>query len=250
MRKLYINANNINNGKAVVKGQDAKHLISVMRLSPGSRIELCDGKGTDFKAEIETISSQIVTLKILEKFSSLSESPVHITFAQGMLKDKKMDMLIRHLTELGISEWVPFFADRSIPNPNPKRIRSRMERWKRIAREALNQCGRSVVPHIGDPVQFQDLIQLYKTGYEKIIFWEKASCPIDAIREQDNKTVDRIIILIGPEGGLTENEVKSAEKTGFKTYTLGPRILRAETASIAACSLVQNIFGDLGRKSP
>ena len=245
MRKLYINADNINDGKAIIKDQDARHLINVLRLTPGTQIELCDGRGTDFKAEIETMSSRIVTLKILEKYSSPSESPAHITFAQGMLKDKKMDILVRHLTELGIAEWVPFFAQRSIPKPDSKRIISRMERWKRIAKEALNQCGRSVLPRIGDPVPFNDLISQYSGDYQKIIFWEKASCPLNSIRDQDNKTMEKIIIIIGPEGGLTEDEIKFAWQYGFKTYSLGPRILRAETASIAACSLIQNIFGDL-----
>ncbi len=265
MRKLYVDIQNIHGKEAVIKDQDAKHLANVMRLSPGDVLEICDGQGRDFKTEIRTISSVSVTLDIIEELSYASESPAHIIFAQGMLKDKKMDMLVRHLTELGIAEWIPFFAERSVPKPNLKKIRQRRERWERIAREALNQCGRSVVPYIGMPVQFNELIQSYDDSYiQKIIFWEKSSCPIDVIRGKEpadkiktdsvaghnNHTPGKkIIILTGPEGGFTEDEIKFARRNGFKACSLGPRILRAETASIAACALVQNIFGDFGRKS-
>ncbi len=270
MRKLYVDIQNIHGKEAVIKGQDAKHLANVMRLSPGDALEICDGKGKDFKTEIRTISSGAVILDIIEELSCASESPAHIIFAQGMLKDKKMDMLVRHLTELGIAEWIPFFAERSVPKPNLKKIRQRQERWKRIAREALNQCGRSVVPYIGMPVQFNELIQSYDESYvQKIIFWEKSSCPIDVIRDKelmDKEPEDKIktdsvaghknhtpgkkiIILTGPEGGFTDDEIQLARRNGFKACSLGPRILRAETASIAACALVQNIFGDFGRKS-
>ncbi len=268
MRKLYVDIKNINGKKAVIKGQDAKHLANVMRLSPGTELEICDGQGRDFKTEIRTISSSAVTLEIIKELSYSSESPAYIIFAQGMLKDKKMDMLVRHLTELGIAEWIPFFAERSVPKPNLEKIRKRQERWKRIAREALNQCGRSVVPYIGMPLQFNELIQAYDdTCVQKIIFWEKASCPIDVIRDKEkkesadkiktnsgseqnnNKPEKKIIILTGPEGGFADDEIKLARQNGFKACSLGPRILRAETASIAACALVQNIFGDFGRKS-
>ncbi len=294
MRKLYVDIKNINERNAVIKGQDAKHLANVMRLSPGTELEICDGQGRDFKTEIKTISSSVVILDILEELPSLSESPAYIIFAQGMLKDKKMDMIIRHLTELGISQWIPFFAERSVPKLKTKRLKQRQERWMRIAREALNQCGRSVVPYIGCPVPFNELIKSYTNVSHKIIFWEKSSCPVDELRhkeyavenrklavedkkdEIDNKKLElkgeqkepkdniknhtsmvqanhrlqtKIIILTGPEGGFTEDEINLARRNGFKTYSLGPRILRAETASIAACSIVQNIFGDFGRKS-
>ncbi len=265
MRKLCVDMD-VGNGKTVtITGQDAKHLANVMRFSPGKRFELCDGKGRDFMAEIRTISSSIVVFDVLEEISSCSESPAYIIFCQGMLKEKKMDMLVRHLTELGISEWIPFIAERSVPKLKPERMKSRMQRWIKIAKEALNQCGRSVVPSIGRPVQFDELIRLYgknikdNTKYRKIIFFEKALRPIDDIRDQiecdyfgerkRNAGSYKIVVLIGPEGGFTDNEISAAQDNGFKIYSLGPRILRAETASIASCTLLQNIFGDLGRKS-
>ena len=266
MRKLYVDKKNINGKEAVITGQDAKHLANVMRLNPGAELEICDGQGRDFKAEIRTISSSAVMLEIVGELSNSSESPAYIIFAQGMLKDKKMDMLVRHLTELGISEWIPFFAERSVPKPNPVKIRQRHGRWKKIAREALNQCGRSVVPYIGMPLKFNELVQAHDTCAQKIIFWEKSLRPLDLIRDKEKNLKDKIeinlssehnnqnhrkkiIILTGPEGGFTYDEIEFGRQHGFETYSLGPRILRAETASIAACALVQNIFGDFGRKS-
>jgi len=214
-------------------------------------VELVNGKGTMVRAEIETISPQSVDLVIVDESSTRSESPVHITIAQGMLKDKKMDMLIRHLTELGICEWIPFISSRSIPKPDAKRIMARMERWDKIAREALKQCGRSVVPIIGKSVQFADILAMGAAFDQKIAFWENATTPIACAREHGQThgigAAKRIIVMIGPEGGFSKEEIEAAKENGFTSYSLGPRILRAETASITAATLVQHFFGDLGK---
>lgn len=248
MYRFYINTTDIHDNKAEITGQDARHLINVLRISIGDKVELFDGKGLKFIAEVNTTTPQKVKLVILEKSFSRCESPIHITIAQGMLKDKKMDMLIRHLTELGISEWIPFFAARSIPKPDEKRIQARIKRWERIAKEALKQCGRSSLPKIKEPVPFKELMEMSDNYDEKIAFFEKASCPIQSIQENPKQNINKFIILIGPEGGFSDLEINFAKKNGFNTFSLGPRILRAETASITACSLIQNFFGDLGSK--
>ena len=250
MHRFYITTEAISGNEATITGQDAKHLATVLRLKPGDRVELVDGKGTKATAEIQSVTPGIVSLAIVEKTEATSESPVHITIAQGMLKDKKMDMLIRHLTELGICEWQPFFSTRSIPKPDAKRLKSRMERWNRISREALKQCGRSMVPVIGDPLPFMDLLARGAEFDKRIAFWENATAPIAGIQHQDPEPAKRIIVLIGPEGGFSRDEIEAAKKNGFDSYSLGPRILRAETASITSAALVQHLFGDLGKNNP
>jgi len=251
MRRFFITPEAITGNRAVIQGQEARHLATVLRLVPGDTVELVDGKGTMVKAEIETISPQNINLVIIEESPAKSESPVHITIAQGMLKDKKMDMLIRHLTELGICEWIPFVSSRSIPKPDSKRIMARMERWNKIAMEALKQCGRSVVPIIGKSVQFTEILEMGSDFDQKIAFWENAATPIACAWEHGQKhgieSPERILVMIGPEGGFSKEEIEAAKKNGFTSYSLGPRILRAETASITAATLVQHFFGDLGK---
>ena len=250
MRRFYIKTGSICNGRAVITGQEARHLGTVLRLAPGDQVELVDGRGTIARAEIETLSHNMAALTVLDTALPGGESPVQITLAQGMLKDKKMDMLVRHLTELGICQWVPFYSSRSIPKPDAKRLCSRMERWNKIAREALKQCGRSMVPLIKEPVQFDDLIETAMEYDGKIAFWENATTPIHTLQPPPQEPVKRIIVLIGPEGGFSGPEIEAAKKRGFSACSLGPRILRAETASLTAAALVQYIFGDLGKNNP
>ncbi|ACN15186.1 conserved hypothetical protein [Desulforapulum autotrophicum HRM2] len=250
MRRFYIKTDSICNGRAVITGQEARHLGTVLRLGPGDRVELVDGRGTIARAEIETLSHNTAVFTILDSSSPGAESPVHITLAQGMLKDKKMDMLVRHLTELGICQWIPFYSSRSIPKPDAKRIYSRMERWNKIAREALKQCGRSMLPLIEDPIPFDQLLKT-STDYDgKIAFWENATAPIHTIQTPSMEPAKKIIVLIGPEGGFSSFEIDAARENGFSSCSLGPRILRAETASLTAAALVQYLFGDLGKNNP
>ncbi len=270
MHRFYINPDDIQGDMATMIGQDAKHLANVLRLVSGNMVELADGNGTHYLSEIETATSRKVIFKIMDKRFLEAESPAYITIAQAMVKEKKMDLIIRHLTELGIREWLPFFASRSVPCPdslsknqahvpisksgaNRKGRDARVERWERIARESIKQCGRSLLPLIRQPMSFDQTIRESEVYDERILFWEKATTPIDEIRERLSKTPDavgekKIIVMIGPEGGFSEQEIDVALQNGFHSFSLGNRILRAETASIAASALVQNIFGDLGRK--
>ncbi len=250
MQRFYIHRQDITQGRGIIKGQEAIHLTRVLRCRPGETVELLDGEGKSYLAKIETLSPREVTLDILKELFSSSESPIRITVAQGMLKDKKMDMLVRHLTELGITRWQPFFSERSIPKPDKKRIKKRVERWDTIARSAIKQCGRTRVPRISPPVRFNILMNICSTTDEKIAFWEKSQRPINHLQRKNRQPIQSIVLLIGPEGGLSETEIETAETAGFNAYSLGPRILRAETASITACALIQNLFGDLSTKKP
>ncbi|MBF0412377.1 MAG: 16S rRNA (uracil(1498)-N(3))-methyltransferase [Desulfamplus sp.] len=267
IHRFYINPDDIDGNIATITGQDAKHLVNVLRLGSGNSVELADGHGNHYMAEIEAATSKQVIFKIISKRFLDAESPAHITIAQGMLKDKKMDVILRHLTELGIKEWIPFFASRSVPCPdaiqrkeadfaipksysNRKTTDVRVERWERIARESIKQCGRSLLPIVHQPMSYDKMINEAECYDEKIAFWEKSTIPVDAIRERLSNIPSvgeqrKIIVMVGPEGGFSEQEISIALKNGFQSFSLGKRILRAETASIAACTLVQNIFGDI-----
>ncbi len=229
--------------KAMIKGQDAKHICKVLRLNQGDKIQITNGRGRDFTAQISLILRDAVELDILDEHKSLTESSIDITLCTGMLKDKKMDLVIKHVTQLGIYKWVPFFCKRSIPTPDAKRLKKRQTRWESIAKESLKQCGRSRLPNISSPLSFKDMLNIAGSYDAKLAFWEKATQKLGTLEKTD--PIKKVIILIGPEGGFSQTEIKLAEQKGFSSYSLGPRILRAETASISSCTLIQHILGDI-----
>jgi 16S rRNA (uracil1498-N3)-methyltransferase len=226
-----------------ILGQDARHIHKVLRLTAGDHIFVTNGTGKDFTAMITAVSPGSITIEVLEQSAFTYESPLHITLCSGMLKDNKMDLVIKHVTQLGICEWIPFFCERSIPCPDKKRMEKRQARWDAIARESLKQCRRSRLPEIKAPLQFKTLVSSFRPEDLKIAFWEKAVTRLNSLKRIDPSP--RVILLIGPEGGFSENEIQLAEENGFSSYFLGPRILRAETASISCCTLIQHILGDI-----
>ncbi len=224
-------------------GQDAKHIFKVLRQETGQTLHITDGKGKDYTAVILSTAPSVIEIEITKEYDSKTESSLDITLCTGMLKDKKMDLIIKHVTQLGIYHWKPFFCERSIPTPNSKRLKNRHQRWETISKESLKQCRRSRLVDISMPISFADLID-NSHGYDlKIAFWEKASQPIQTIKTKEK--IASVLILIGPEGGFSENEIQLATQKGFSSYSLGPRILRAETACISSCTLIQHILGDI-----
>jgi len=248
MRYFFIKQSDLAGLKAVVKGSDAHHIKNVLRLKPGDKIGLFDGTGLNYETRIVTLLPKSIEVSVIRSFPSATESSVDITVAQALLKDRKMDLLVRQLTELGITRWIPFIAKRSVPRPDKKRLFTRTERWNKIAKEAVKQCKRSCPLKIGATVSFEEVLNLGKDSDLKIVFWEEESKPVDKELTVSNvKPAEKIFILLGPEGGFTLKEVETAKESGFLTTSLGPRILRAETATIAACTLLQYLFGDMGK---
>lgn len=232
-----------------IHGGDARHICKVLRLKPGDAIELFDGEGHDYEARIATVAANRVTVSVIRRLTPRRESCVKITIAQGFLKEKKMDRLVRQLTEIGIARWQPFKAARSIPTPDAKRLAKREARWRKIAQEALKQCGRNVAPEISGVISLAMLLKEIDHHDLSLLFWEKERVSLKemaALREGALKT---ILIILGPEGGFEPREVEELIARGALTAGLGPRILRAETATIAAATLVQYIFGDMGKFS-
>ncbi len=229
--------------KVCITEQDAKHIFKVLRKKRGDNIAITDGKGKDYNSIILNATPESIEIKIIEKSDSITESFIDITLCSGMLKDKKMDFVIKHITQLGVQKWIPFFCERSIPSPNIIKIEKRKKRWESIAKESLKQCNRSCLPEISEPLNFETLIKQSENHDLKIAFWEKSDHKIETL--QNSVSPKKIILLIGPEGGFSKKEILMAREKGFLSYSLGPRILRAETASIASCTLIQHLFGDI-----
>ncbi len=246
MRRFFIQPSQVSFPVASLTGTELHHIKKVLRLKTGDIIGLFDGTGYEYVARILELSPKKASLEILKKFLSDTESPIHITLAQAILKENKMDGLIRQLTELGISRWVPFFCRRSIPRPDFQRLSSRKERWHKIMIEALKQSGKSKKLDIFNPVSFPEILDLANNAELKIIFWEKSSAnnALKKFTSAENHPKN-IFLILGPEGGFSETEASHAIAAGFYPARLGPRILRAQTATIAACALIQHLFGDL-----
>lgn len=156
-----------------------------------------------------------------------------------------MDTLIRQLTELGIDRWVPFYAARSVPAPSQKGLGKRIDRWEKIAIEAVKQCRRGRLPQIRPAGNFNQLLEVSDAYDLKIMFWEDTPQAF-SIPATVPHTPKQVLLVVGPEGGFEIDEVRQARAHGFLTTGLGPRILRAETATLAALTLVQYGFGDMG----
>lgn len=243
MQKFILPKECIDNNKAVIKGQDAKHIYRVLRLKPKDPIHLTNGEGMDYEGHVLSTGPGMVEVFLTGEHPSITESRLRLTVCCGMLKDKKMDLVIKHLTQLGIVEWIPFFCERAIPTPDSNRLLKRTDRWHTIAKESIKQCQRSCLVTIPEPKKFQDVLELSESFQQKIAFWEKSTHPLTQLPPTPSDS--RVIVLIGPEGGFTEQEINLAREKGFKAYSLGPRILRAETAAICATTLIQHLLGDI-----
>lgn len=234
----------------VIEGPDVRHIRYVLRLDRGDPIGLLDGRGSSFTARIESIMPDSVAVEILRCIGTINEPTVKIIIAQAFLKDKKMDGLVRQMTEMGTAVWVPFCSERSVSRPDSRRLGSRLERWSKISRESLKQCRRKHAMVIEPVDSFNDVIRKAQPCHLRILFWEDERRPLDG-REivSDGTQVNQVFAILGPEGGFSPDEVDTASANGFVTAGLGPRILRSETAAVAATALLQHLYGDLGKKT-
>ncbi|MCG8688742.1 MAG: 16S rRNA (uracil(1498)-N(3))-methyltransferase [Desulfobacterales bacterium] len=246
MQKFIIKPGSVLGDTIAITGQDAHHIRRVLRFKPGETLSMTDGEGTDLKGEILEIQPDSIEARITSVKRSETESMLNLTLCTAMLKHKKMDEIIKQATQLGVTQWVPFFSARSIPLSNPKKEARQMERWQAIAKESLKQCRRSRLVKIYDPMNYDQVLDMADNFAHKIAFWEESNNPFSNLT---GKNVESAIILIGPEGGFEATEVERAKSVGFCSYSLGPRVLRAETAAICAASLVQYLLGDLGHNT-
>lgn len=229
-----------------ITGTEAHHIKNVLRLKPGDGLKLFDGTGFEYDAVIISVSAKDVAVEIQRKLKAAVQPGVQIIVAQAFLKEKKMDDLVRKLCELGVAQWIPFFSQRSIARPDAQRLSVRFQRWQRIATEAVKQCRRIDTPGIGDALSFDGVLDFSNSCDWKLVFWENESSRLTSELASEENFPKKIMVMLGPEGGFTDQEISMVRNCGFISAGLGPRILRAETATIAAVTLVQYLFGDMG----
>jgi 16S rRNA (uracil1498-N3)-methyltransferase len=246
MRYFFVESKSLKKPFAVIEGSEVRHIKNVLRLKPGDKIRVFDGEGFEYDASIRRFFADRVEIKISRKFPGTKESPVQIAVAQALLKEKKMDRLLRHLCELGVTRWIPFICERSVPRPGEKRLSARAQRWNKIVKESCKQCQRSKLPEISKTLTFEDLLQYGSTCDVQIVFYENESATLKSVMTPDPPSPPRkILLILGPEGGFSDQEIENARAAGCVVAGLGSRILRAETAAIAACTLTQFLYGDM-----
>jgi 16S rRNA (uracil1498-N3)-methyltransferase len=249
MRRFIISPDQLDQPRPYIDGADAHHLRVVLRSQPGDMIDVLDGMGNAYRAQVVSIDRDRVYVALEAPLSADRESVAEMILAQGYLKDKKMDGLVRQLTELGVARWIPFVAKRSVPVPDEKRLLARYARWQKISLEALKQCGRRC-PMVIDPlVSFEGALEQARFCNTKLIFYEKIS-ESESRALMPTSRADKVFAMIGPEGGFDPDEVALARQAGFLAVGMGPRILRAETATLAAAVLMQFVFGDMAQNCP
>ena len=230
-------------GAAALPRDEAKHAAKVLRLRPGDNICAMDGAGRRWDAKIETVDDG-VTLRLLGELPS-NEAPVRVTLYQGIPKSDKLDLLAQKLTELGVSALVPVRMARCVAKLDDKDGKKRAERLQRIADEAAKQCRRGVPLKIEAPLDWRGAMERMRSHDLLMIPWEDARGRRIKDAWYHHSEAKDIGIVIGPEGGMSEDEVDALHDLDALTITLGPRILRTETAALASAAMVMQLWGDL-----
>ena len=246
MNSFYIEGAGAAGLNVALKAEDAKHASQVMRMQSGEEFFAVDESGKRFLAQMCCVSREKCTAVLREELSD-NEAPIRITVYQGLPKAEKMELVTQKLTELGATNLVPVKMERCIVKLDEKDGKKRAERLNKIAREASKQCKRGGCMEVKEPQTWKQLHNSLKNDHDLILVpWEDASGYGLKAAHAEFPDAKNIAVVIGPEGGMSENEVKALEEIGARQITLGPRILRTETAAIAACTMAMLLWGDIG----
>lgn len=246
MRRFFVRPEDVGRLELCLSGDEAAHLGRVLRLGPGARINAFDGRGREYLAVVEQVEADRVRCRILQETETAAPPSVSISLGQGLPKAEKFAWVIQKATELGVAEIVPLLTERAVPQLSGARMMAKQARWEKIAREASKQSGRVTVPRLRLPMRLEDFYSAFQSADLKLVLWEgERRRPLRTVLDAHERAA-AIAVVVGPEGGLTPQEVAQGESYGFLPVGLGARILRTETAGLVAVALLQYRFGDLG----
>ncbi len=228
----------ISGGTATLSGADAAHLARVLRAKPGDALTLCDCAGHDYEAEITSVQQSQIILKILSNSNSIAEPSIQVTSYIGFAKGERMDFAVQKAVELGAAAIVPFFSENCVVKPKGD---NKLERFERIAHEAAKQSGRGIIPAVRPALAFGDMLADAAQNQLALFFYECGGKPLAQCLGKETS----IALITGAEGGFTPAEAAAAMAAGCLPVGLGPRILRSETAAMAALAAVMALKGEL-----
>ncbi len=241
MPKFFVNNSDISGDKIYLDGENMHHLVNVLRCKINEEVTVSDSSGFDYTCIIDSISKENVILKITDKMKSAAEPLVKISLFQGLPKGDKLSLIVEKCVEAGVYEITPVNMSRCVSRLTPKDFSKKKERFEKISMSAAKQSGRGIVPSVNDLITLKEFLERAK-DYDLVVFpYEEAKGYTlkDAVK---GFVGEKIAVIIGPEGGFSEDEVKLIESYKIKPVTLGSRILRTETAGL---SVVFNILYEL-----
>ncbi|HEX2584905.1 MAG TPA: 16S rRNA (uracil(1498)-N(3))-methyltransferase [Steroidobacteraceae bacterium] len=231
----------VQGSKVTLPDSVAYHLTKVLRMRAGALVIVFDGIGNEHYAEILTLDSKQVTIRIEEAIRGDTESPLQITLVQGVSRAERMDWTLQKATELGVHAIAPVITSRSVVRLDDRQANKKLEHWQAIVVSACEQSGRRVIPVVHAPVRLHDYFAKSNADNLRLVLDPEATITLT----NQPRPLKDVELLIGPEGGLDDDELQRAVTTGFTPVRLGPRILRTETASVVALSVMQALWGDL-----
>lgn len=237
MQRYFVNPSNVFDNKIIISDSDYHHITKVMRMKDGDNVICCDGTSS-YKCVISQITTNEVVLEIIETLDEKKELPVKVTIAHGITRREKMEEVIDKITQLGASYYLPVNMERCNVKFNDEKLDRKMERMNKIAKEASEQSHRTSLLEVLKPVSFKEMINL-KDEYDLCLYAYEITSKDKSLKEiLKSKTYKNIIIVIGPEGGISDKEVKLMNENHFIPVSLGPRILRTEVAPTYAMAAI------------
>ena len=244
MSRFHVRPESVTGDRVTFDAEETRHLARVLRLRAGALVQVVDGQGHELAVRLLRVETRAAEGQIVSRGVRRVESPLDLTLVQGVVKGGKLEAIIRMATEVGVSRVQPLIAGRSIPRVEDARVSSRVLRWQRVAKEAAKQSGRAVIPEITRPLTLDEWIGEPRESGLLACLWERAETPLASLLPEG--PIQRATIIVGPEGGLTEDEVLRLRSAGAVIGRLGPRILRADTAGAIGLALLQFRYGDFG----
>ena len=241
LTRVYVDAALEPGALLTLTGGAAGHLTRVLRLRPKAALILFNGRGGEYAASIERVQRSEVTVAVGAHESIERESPFPLTLAQGVSRGERMDLVVQKATELGVARLVPVLTERSIVRLDEEQSDRKSSHWRAVAIAACEQCGRNRLPEVALPMQLREFLRQPAGDSVRLLLSPSATRRIEDVP----RPASGVTVLIGPEGGLSDAEQEDALAAGFTAVNLGPRVLRTETAAIAALTLLQRQFGDL-----
>lgn len=242
MNRFFVDKSAVKNSTIeITNNEDIKHISKVLRLRLGDQIEISDSNEFEYQTEITSMDTNIVEVKILDKQRFAREPKLRVSLFQSVPKHTKMEEIIQKTVELGIYEVIPVFSERTVVSENEKFIK-KIERWRKISSEAVKQCKRGIIPYVRKSLTFKKMLDALN-GYDLVLipYEDEEELTIkDVLRESANP--ERVALIIGPEGGFAQSEVKEVSERGGMAVTLGKTILRTETAGPAALAMLMYEF--------
>jgi 16S rRNA (uracil1498-N3)-methyltransferase len=246
--RFFISADQIHGQRLMLKGNQARQIYSVLRMRETERITVLDNRGWQYDVRLDKVSSNLVMGELLTRQDAVGEPRIELTLFQALLKKDNFEWVLQKGTELGVTRFVPLITQRCVVRQKTIKT-TKLQRWQRIISEAAEQSGRGRLPELAAPVFLTEALENTDKFDQAFIPWEEEQevSLFNALRKGASELPSslRIAIFIGPEGGFDEEEIAAAQRTGVRPVTLGPRILRAETAAIVAATLALSAAGEL-----